>query len=135
MENRQVILFLIKAEKKLKKLILAIAAVFCTVFVAGCSDSPTEVTEKWHKALLDGDVNKANEYSTSNVHFLNAMIVGMLKENEDKEKAKEMRRNMENTKFIKEEIDGDNAKVWQEGQKEPVTLKKVDGDWKVDVKK
>ena len=120
---------------KFKTLILAIAAAFCTLFVAGCSDSPTEVTEKWHKALLDGDVNKANEYSTSNVHFLNAMIVGMLKENEDKEKAEEMRRNMENTKFIKEEIDGDNAKVWQEGEKSPVTLKKIDGDWKVDVKK
>ena len=57
----------------------------------------------------------------------------MLKE--DDEKAKEMRRNMEKTKFVQEEIDGDNAKVWQEGQKEPVTLKKVDGDWKVDVKK
>lgn len=120
---------------KLRTLILAIAAVFCTIFVAGCSDSPTEVTEKWHKALLDGDVNKANEYSTSNVHFLNAMIVGMLKENEDKEKAEEMRRNMEKTKFVKEEIDGDNAKVWQEGENSPVTLKKVDGDWKVDVKK
>ena len=92
---------------KLKKLILAIAAVFCTVFVAGCSDSPIEVTEKWQDALLEGDNNKANEYSTSNVHMLNTMVIAMLKE--DDEKAKEMRRNMENTKFVKEEIDGDNA--------------------------
>lgn len=118
---------------KLKTLVFTLAAVFCALFIAGCSDSPIEVTEKWQDALLEGDNNKANEYSTSNVHMLNTMVIAMLKE--DDEKAKEMRRNMENTKFIKEEIDGDNAKVWQEGQKEPVTLKKVDGDWKVDVKK
>ena len=39
------------------------------------------------------------------------------------------------TEFEGEEIKGDTAKVFVKGDKKPITLVKVDGDWKVDMEK
>lgn len=58
------------------------------------------------------------------------MIAGV-KENEKKDASKND--DFKNMKLVKEEIDGDTAKVWEEGKENPTFfLKKVDNKWKID---
>ncbi len=114
---------------KIKTLLMAVFALTAILFTAGCSDSPTDVVEKWRDAIVDGDVNKANEYSTENVHVLNSFMVKAIKKDADDSKE------FKEAKFVKEEINGDAAKVFSDKRNNAIDLKKVDGKWKVDVKK
>ena len=61
--------------KKLSSMLLALAGLF---ILAGCSDSPRYVTVKWAKAIVDGDVKKANEYTTEKTRPINGIMVGVL---------------------------------------------------------
>lgn len=116
-------------------------AVFGLVLV-GCSDSPKSVAKKYMQALEKGDVTEANKYSTERTHALNGMVVGMLNVADKKDGAKS---NKELEKSFKEgveklddarvEINGDSAKLYTDDDEKPMTFKKVDGDWKVDVEK
>ena len=120
--------------KKLSAMLLALAGLF---ILAGCSDSPRDVTVKWAKAIVDGDVKKANEYTTEKTRPINGLMVGVLSaDDENGKKAKaEFEANIDKLKKAKEEINGDEAKVTVEGESKPITLKKVDGKWKVDAQK
>ena len=117
----------------MRKFLTIMLAAFGLLLLAGCSDSPKDVTKNWMQALVDGDVEKANEYSTSNVHLVNAILVESLKGEADKKA--EAKKSLEKIDSAREEIDGDTAKVFVEGDDDPITLKKVDGEWKVDIKK
>ena len=121
--------------KKLSVMLLALAGLF---IFTGCSDSPKDVVVKWTEAIVNGDIKKANEYSTENTHALNGMIIGIVNgKSEDAKKTKaELEASIEKLKNAKEEIDGDTAKVFMEDDKDkPAVLKKVDGKWKVDAQK
>lgn len=128
--------------KFVKILTLTIAAAFAVFFSTACKDSPGDVVCKWSSAIADGDLETANECSTAKTQMLNGFIIAMLQEakEENKEDFEKKMDAMKNAEVIREEIDGDTAKVWikkPEGEEsdEPITLVKVDGDWKVDVKK
>lgn len=115
---------------KLKTLIVAIAAAFCALFATGCADSPTDVVDNWRDAILDGDIEEANDYCTDNMHAFNALMIAGIKENEKDDASKND--DFKNMKLVKEEIDGDTAKVWEEGKENPTFfLKKVDSKWKI----
>ena len=121
--------------KKLSVMLLALAGLF---IFTGCSDSPKDVVVKWTEAIVNGDIKKANEYSTENTHALNGMIIGIVNgKSEDAKKTKaELEASIEKLKNAKKEIDGDTAKVFMEDDKDkPAVLKKVDGKWKVDAQK
>ena len=98
-------------------------------------DSPKEVVEKWHKALVDGDVTKANEYCTPNTQAMNCLLVAAMKENKDDKMAKEFSM----LKFEEGKIDGDKATVYavhpEKKEKQEINLVKKDGKWLVDAKK
>ena len=115
----------------MKRILTVAFALAAALILTGCSDSPTDVAKKWHSALRDGDVNTANKYSTARVAALNGFVVAALKDTKSEEKIKEFNA----TEFEGEEIKGDTAKVFVKGDKKPITLVKVDGDWKVDVEK
>lgn len=121
--------------RKLSVLLLALAGLFV---LTGCSDSPKDVAVKYSEALLDGNIKKANEYSTEKTHAMNGMVISMLSsDSEDAKKTKaEFKANLSLIKKAKEEIDGDTAKLIIEGEEgKPMILKKVDGKWKVDAQK
>ena len=61
--------------KKLSVMLLALTGLF---IFTGCSDSPKDVVVKWTEAIVNGDIKKANEYSTENTHALNGMIIGIV---------------------------------------------------------
>jgi len=109
---------------------LALAALFV---LAGCGDSPMDVTMKWGNALADGDVNTANKYSTQRTHALNGLMAAACNTEKDKTEFKN------NLAKLKKEgkvtINGDTATISAEGEKDGLTLTKVDGAWKVDVNK
>lgn len=110
------------------------------LLLAGCGDSPKDVAKKYMQALEKGDVTEANKYSTERTQALNGLIVPMLnqakKEAGDKDTKNEFKESLEKIDDARTEIDGDNAKLYlSDDDKEPITLKKVDGDWKVDVEK
>lgn len=128
--------------KFVKILTLTIAAAFAVFFSTACKDSPGDVVCKWSSAIADGDLETANECSTAKTQMLNGFMIAMLQDakKENKEDFEKKMDAMKNAEVIREEIDGDTAKVWikkTEGEEsdEPITLVKVDGDWKVDVKK
>ena len=114
-------------------------AVLTGMFIlTGCSDSPKDVAVKWGNALLDGDAKKANEYSTENTVAANALLIGILSNGEKSEKdRKNFSETISKWKDGTEEINGDTAKVYGPGGPKDgsVDLKKVDGKWKVDMKK
>lgn len=87
---------------------------------------------------LSDDLNRAFDETTPEQEA--EIKAKKAKRKAEAEKAKEEAlRNMRNAKVSREEIDGDTAKVWflnEDGEEgEPITLVKVDGDWKVDIKK
>ena len=121
----------------MKKIMLALMAVAGLFILSGCADSPKDVTKKWMKALINKDVKTANEYSTSRVHTLNALAISALSDKDSGEKVtKEFQESMDRLDKAEVKIEGDTAQIYMKSDEEtPMTLKKVDGKWKVDVKK
>ena len=116
--------------KKFLMMLVAFAGLF---ILSGCKDSPKEVVQKWSQALIDGNLDEANKYSTAKVQVLNPIIIAGMKE-DAKDKA-EFEKNIKELDNATETIKGDTAEVKVKGDDDPITLKKVDGEWKVDVEK
>lgn len=110
------------------------------LLMVGCGDSPKTVAKKYVQALSNGDVEEANKYSTSRTHVLNGFAASMINlgDNlgEDASKSSDLKEGLEEIKNARIEIDGDVAKIYSKEDKEdPMILKKVNGDWKVDIEK
>ena len=114
------------------------------LLVIGCSNSPETVAKKWGKAIIEGDLKEANKYSTEKTSAANAFYISWL--STSKQKAEEKNDYTEYLKVKEEleykdarvEIDGDVAKIYtkNEGKSYSIMkLKKVNGDWKVDIEK
>ena len=114
------------------------------LLVIGCSNPPETVAKKWGQAIIEGDLKEANKYSTEKTSAANAFYISWL--SASKQEAEEMN---DYTKYLKVkeelefkdarvEIDGDVAKIYskdEKGEHSNMKLKKVNGDWKVDIKK
>jgi ABC-type glycerol-3-phosphate transport system substrate-binding protein len=108
-------------------LILAVVLASC----GGGGGSPSAVTKNFITAIIKGDVKGIQANSTEEVASLLTAFIG-----EDKIEAQLE----EIGKFtVKDEtIDGDTAKVtvvYESGEEETIDLVKVDGKWKVTIKK
>ncbi len=119
------------------------------LFVVGCgdnsptavvekqeADTPTAVVEKWAEALLDGDVEEACEYCTGAPDkeikaFMYLIALGIEEDEDVREEFEELIKEIDD---CEESIDGDRAEVAPEGEEDdPIILKKVDGEWKIDL--
>ena len=118
----------------MRKFLTIMLAAFGLLLLAGCKDSPKQVAKNWMQAIADGDVETANKYSTSKVHVINALAVAGVKE--DPNAKKEITDSIAKIDNAREEINGDTAKLYENSSDtDPLTLKKVDGEWKVDMEK
>ena len=114
--------------KKLLKITFALFAIF---LISACSSSgPQDVAEKFIKAVYtDQDFDAAAEYGTESTAAMLAMAKSFAKE-EDKGKT---------FKIINTEIDEDKAvctyTIDEDESENKLDLIKVDGDWKVEMKK
>ena len=105
-----------------------------SLFMVACSgNSPKSVASDFLTALNKGDIDEAKKYCDASTADL-LDLVGRLAKNKIKEEAK-------GGKFTinKVEEDGDVAKVYytmdQEEKEKSLDLKKIDGKWKVTIKK
>lgn len=113
---------------------MALVASLGLLLASGCGgnpSSPEDVAASYADALLNGDLKKANKLSTARTESANAFLITMIsqqkEQNPDEVKA---------VGKVKETVvDGDKATVYFEDGTSSVTLVKVDGDWKVDMKK
>lgn len=108
------------------------------LLLVGCGNSPKDAAKKWMQAIEKGDLTEANKYSTEKTHLLNGMIVSMMDKvgKEGKKSDKDFKEGLKKIDEARVEIDGDVAKIYSsDDDSNPMTLKKVDGDWKVDVQK
>ena len=108
------------------------------LLLVGCGNSPKDAAKKWMQAIEKGDLTEANKYSTEKTHLLNGMSVSMMDKagKEGKKSDKDFKEGLKKIDEARVEIDGDVAKIYSsDDDSNPMTLKKVDGDWKVDVQK
>lgn len=106
-----------------------------TVLMTSCSNNtPEAVTKEFLNLIQEGKVKEAKELCDSQTQTILGMVEGMLTEavKESKEKKAEV-------KIISSEIDGDKATVYytqgEAEKQESMTLKKIDGKWKVSIDK
>lgn len=117
---------------------------FVVVFAAfmfscggGSSDNPGDVAKEFLQALADQDYDTAKDLGTDETVQLIGMIEGMaaMIPAEEAEADKE---DIKSLKMGEVEIDGDKAVVYYGTDKksgEKIDLEKVDGKWKVAMKK
>ena len=73
----------------MKKIIFFTLAVFCTLWITACGESPTDALKTYVDAMLEGDLEKANEYSYLDDKYggpetrneINATLIQILREN------------------------------------------------------
>ena len=110
------------------KRVVFFALIICVAFIASCgssSDSPSSVARKFFNAVEKGDSKAMAEVATAETVQLMAMFG---------EKAKGMATENGKIKSTTEQIDGDTAIVtitFENDETEDLTLKKIDGKWKV----
>lgn len=115
------------------------------LLVIGCSNPPETVAKKWGQAIIEGNLKEANKYSTEKTSAANAFYISWLsaskqeaEEKNDYTKYLKVKEELE-FKDARVEIDGDVAKIYSKDEKgrpySNMKLKKVNGDWKVDIKK
>lgn len=114
--------------KNIKKISLFVACGVVALLTACSGGGPSAAAEKFYDNFAQGNYEEAKEYCTESTKAIVDMAVGFgHKATEDFK-----------TEIVKDSIDGDNAWVWyidEKGKEDKMTLKKVDGEWLVDIKK
>jgi len=124
--------------KKLTSIGLILLFSFFMVSCGGNSDDPQGVAKDFFKALADKNYDKAKDLGTDNTSMMIGFIESMAKMAPEGEDTDSGMGDLSAIEWGETKIDGDNATCFystpdKEDQK--IELKKVDGEWKVDMKK
>ena len=120
--------------KKLMSIGFVLLFSFFMVSCGGSSDNPQDVAIEFMDALGDQDYDKAKDLGTENTIMMIGMIESMASMAPEGEESEEMGE----ITWGETEIDGENAICFystEDKADQQVDLVKVDGDWKVDMKK
>lgn len=120
--------------KKLMSIGFVLLFSFFMVSCGGSSDNPQDVAIEFMDALADQDYDTAKDLGTENTIMMIGMIESMASMAPEGEETEEMGE----ITWGETEIDGDNAICFYstaDKADQQVDLVKVDGDWKVDMKK
>ena len=129
--------------KGLRALVLTALCTAGVMFLTGCGDSPETVVKKWHTAVSEGNQAEADKHVTGpKGEKFNKRMIKKLHDFEKESKdngglgdhARKQLDGWKNMKFEKKSSSGDTATVTgtSDGEKVEITLKKVDGNWKID---
>lgn len=111
---------------KLAKMLLVGVFAFGALLLTGCSDSPSDVTKKTLKAIVNNDKKALEKYCTPEI---------VARETKTKTMTKEEQEWVSKIKIVKEEINGDKATVTvslmvgNTEHKSKVYLEKINGKW------
>ncbi len=114
----------------MKKFLMTVMAVLSVLIFAGCADTPQEVAYKWGEAILAGDPENANKYSSPETHPINEAIIRDFAENAGHKSRFES--NWQKLSAAEAAIDGDMAFIIIDGKAE-LALIRIDGKWKVHI--
>ncbi len=124
--------------KNIKKLLVLLSFTLI-LFSCGSGSSPKGVAQDFMEALAKQDFAKAKELGTDKTKGFISMLEGFMQMMpEEQKKDNDAFKGIDGIKWGETKIDGDTATVYYdngEGKKDKVILKKVDGNWKVDMKK
>ena len=121
---------------KLIKSVMMMASVGAMLCIVGCGGgSPDSVAKDVISCLKNADMEGLQKHSTGEFKKGIGMLKGMM-EGAEKKEIDEFKKEFANKKYEigQAEINGDKAKVPVkiDGKDKPISLVKVDGDWKVD---
>lgn len=119
----------------MKKFAVAIAILSVSLLASCGGGSPEDVAKKFGKAMLDGDVEAAQDISTENASKLMPLIIGMMSSKMGEMSDEERKEALAELDTMECKVEGDKAKCGPKGKSKTLELKKVDGDWKVDFNK
>ena len=123
--------------KKLMSIGLVFLFAFMIASCGGSSDNPQDVAKEFMTALAEQDYDTAKDLGTENT----VMMIGMIESMASMAPEGEADSGMDDPADItwgETEVDGDNAVCYYstpDKADQKVELVKVDGDWKVDMKK
>ena len=120
--------------KKLMSIGFVILFSFFMVSCGGSSDNPQDVAIEFMDAFADQDYDTAKNLGTENT----VMMIGMIESMASMAPEGEETEDMGEITWGETEIDGDNAICFYstaDKADQQVDLVKVDGEWKVDMKK
>ena len=123
--------------KKLTGIGIVLLFTFFFAACGGSSDNPQDVAKDFLKALADKNYDKAKDLGTDNTAMMIGMIESMAKMAPDSLQ-EEDNADMDAIEWGDTKIDGDNATCFYSSpdkKDQKLDLKKVDGKWKVDMKK
>jgi outer membrane lipoprotein-sorting protein len=112
----------------MKKATIILAGISALLLLSGCGQSPSKVAMAFSEEMAKGNITEAKKYATEQTGQLLDMVASMgAMDTEPDAKFK----------VTKETIDGSHAtvKIEKDGDEEEMDLVKIDGKWKVDVKK
>ena len=117
----------------MKQFLRFAALVACACLFAGCGSSPESVALNFSEAMAKGKYDVAEKYASSDTVKLVKLTASLAEDSDKKPNAK--------FKVVSSSIDDDTAtvtlKVTDDGEskEEEIFLRKIDGKWKVDMKK
>ncbi len=119
----------------MKKFAVAIAILSISVLASCGGGSPEEVAIQFNEAMLDGDVEAAQDLSTEETAKLMPLIIGMMSSKIGEMGDEEKKAALEELATMECDVDGEKAKCGPKGKGKTMELQKVDGDWKVHINK
>ncbi len=112
-------------------------AILSISFLASCGGggSPEDVAKEFGQAMLDGDVEAAQEVSTEEAAKLMPLIIGMMSSRVGEMSDEEKKEALAELDTMECKVEGEKAKCGPKGKSQSLELKQVDGEWKVDFNK
>jgi len=124
--------------KKLTGIGIVLLFTFFFAACGGSSDNPQDVAKDFLKALADKNYDKAKDLGTDNTAMMIGMIESMAKMAPEGQDTDSGMGDLDAIEWGETKVDGDNATCFYstpDKKDQKVELKKVDGKWKVDMKK
>ena len=119
----------------MKKFAVAIAIMSISVLASCGGGTPEEVAIQFNEALLDGDVEAAQDLSTEETAKLMPLIIGFASSQTKNMSDEDKKKRLEAMETMECDAEGEKAMCGPKGQRKTVELQKVDGDWKVHINK
>jgi len=123
--------------KKFFPYLFALLLAFTSLSSCSSGNDPKEVAQDFMEALAKQDFDKARELGTEQTKAFISLAEAFIKMMPEEEKKKSAA-DVSSLKWGETEIKGDQAIVHYtdpEGKPNAIELRKVDGKWKVDMKK
>ena len=123
----------------IRLVLLSIGAGVLALGLTGCGENPDVVVKNWHAAIMNCDLEMANQYADAAAAKGNAGVIAVVKDFKLRAvsdlAAQKSLRQLGGMTFSAAKTNGDiavvRASIEGDGQEGVLTLKKIGGKWKI----